>query len=339
MEDQAATGTSLLSGSSLTGHINEDESNTRENHSCVRGRLDTSQPVLSNISSSPAFFPQFSKLPSEIRCQIWLKSVSDHRVLPIIYKRDSFSYVPRIGPPAVLQVNRESRHEGLSIYHELRLGPVPAQHCYVDLTRDIVYLKTDVQNNDAVLNNRETLGSRGRLMDLPRRPGLNPLPPTRRSALFEDDAQDVDESLIVRRHSKVIFHDLLSSADGQAMLGNLHVDVRTWSLIHRYHYYWRHRLPAGVELKRLVFVHERGNGVLRDVVELLPVKCLPAHYKNDSVAIRQVHSFTASNRYLNNRDLKNGHAPMLNYTVAAKSLERGEREFEGASPSVGSLQI
>jgi len=83
------------------------------------------------MSSSPAVFPIFEKLPLENRCQIWWDSVRSWIV-----------------PSAVLQVIQESRREGLTIYHELRLGPVPIQNCYVNFEWELVYLRTDLESHN-----------------------------------------------------------------------------------------------------------------------------------------------------------------------------------------------
>jgi hypothetical protein len=47
------------------------------------------------------------------------------RVVVISYHGDTQSYTAGSSPPAILGINRESRHEGLNIYKELDLGAKP----------------------------------------------------------------------------------------------------------------------------------------------------------------------------------------------------------------------
>lgn len=289
------------------------------------------------MSSSPPVFPIFNKLPPEIRCQIWRESVPDYRLVPIRYQRDTCAYVPRIGPPAVLQVNRESRREGLTIYHELRLGPVPVQDCYVDLERDIVYLRTDLEShNDHIVDVGSTMGNRGRLVSPHRGQAAAAMPAlTQSSTTIEEREQNEDPlhfpETLALRHSKIVLYDLLTSPDGEALLRRFHVNCRTWSLMHHLYRHRRHRLP--VHLKHLVLVYERGSGPLSEDIQLNPIHWhiaedsseeKPPNYDEDRIAIRMVQSFAAIKSWVNRRDQRDGLPSVLNFTVTARSLDRDE---------------
>lgn len=274
------------------------------------------------MSSSRTVFPLFNKLPPEIRSQIWRASVPDYRIVPIKYQRNTCSYVPRIGPPAILQVNQESRQEGLAIYHELRLGPVRIKDCYVDLTRDIVYLKTDVRENDIAMLPVSNIGRRGRLAS-PRRQMHESLRPK-----IEEPEEDEAQPLL---HSKIILYDLLNSVDGKAMLPNLHVNSGTWSAIRRDYRYRRHRLS--VKVRHVVLVYERGSGPFCESLQLKPIlgqdevpaEERPPYYIEDRVAHKLTRSFRAVCMLFNRSDQCNGLPLVLNITFQAKSLNRDER--------------
>jgi len=263
--------------------------------------------------------------------------VPDYRLVPIGYQRDTCAYVPRIGPPAVLQVNRESRREGLTIYHELRLGPVSVQDCYVDLERDIVYLRTDLgSHNDLILDAGSTMGNRGRLVSPPRGRATAAMPAlTQSSTMIEEREQNEDPShfpeTLALWHSKVILYDLLTSPDGEALLRRFHVNCQTWSLMHRLYHHRRHRLP--VHLKHLFLVYERGSGPLREDIQLNPIHWQghiargsseenSPNYDEDRIAIKMVQSFAAMKSCVNRRDQRGGLPYVLNYTVTARSLDR-----------------
>lgn len=70
------------------------------------------------------------------------------RILAIKYQRETQSYMAQIKTPVVLRVNQESRYEGLQVYRELRLGSNSNIGCYLDPTRDSVYLSTDLTAKD-----------------------------------------------------------------------------------------------------------------------------------------------------------------------------------------------
>ncbi|PMD14011.1 hypothetical protein NA56DRAFT_402696 [Hyaloscypha hepaticicola] len=278
------------------------------------------------MSSSPTVFRLFNKLPPEIRSQIWRASVPDHRIVPIKYQRNTCSYVPRIGPPAILQVNQESHQEGLAIYHDLRLEPVPVKDCYVDLTRDIVYLKTSVREDDIALLPVSNIGRRGRFASPPGRQIHASLPP-----MVEEPEEDEALPLL---HSKIILYDLLNSVDGEAMLPNLHVNSGTWSAIWRYYRYRRHRLS--VKVRHVVLVYERGSGPLCESLQLKPILGhdeVPAeerppyypYYGEDRIANKMSRSFRSNCMAINRKDQCNGLPLVLNITFEAKSLNRDER--------------
>jgi hypothetical protein len=108
--------------------------------------------IMSSVGCATTF-PQFGKLSPKICCQIWRYSKSGPRLVAIKYHRNTTSYRACIPTPELLRVNRESRHEGLRIYHELRLGPYANTSCYVDPTQDTVYLKSDLERaTDSIVN-------------------------------------------------------------------------------------------------------------------------------------------------------------------------------------------
>ncbi|KAE9369523.1 hypothetical protein N431DRAFT_427686 [Stipitochalara longipes BDJ] len=284
-----------------------------------------------NMSTSlPIAFPTFNQLPPELRRQIWRESAPVHRLVPIKYLRATYSYVSRIRPPVLLQVNRESRREGLAIYHELRLGPIPIQDCYVDLTRDIVYLKSDLHdrdNREDALDASETnMGHRGRLASPPLQQHALPMPPLTRPSPTVSVPEEGDQPPL--RHSKIILHDLLTSIDGETMLQALHVNSSTWSAICRHYRYRRHHLTF--HLKHLVLVYEYGNGPLSDSIHLSPIKWAqlgpdeerPPTHREDRVATIMKQSFRAEAMSINHKDRLNGRPSVLNFTVEAKRLDR-----------------
>jgi 2EXR family len=283
----------------------------------------------------PEAFSIFHRLPPEIRCQIWRTSTPNYRLVPIEYRMSTCSYVPRTSPPAILQVNRESRREGLSIYHELRIGPVPAKHCYVDLTRDVVYLKSylhdQLRYDKVAIADENGMGNRGRLVSPPPRHRSAALPALVPPSRAFGDPDDGNE-LITLRHSKIILYDLLTGTDGEAMLRNLHVNASTWSSIRRYYRYYRHRLPFHVQ--RVILVYERGTGPLSEDIRLKPIQWqyqdseeenLPQNYNEDRIATRMSRSFRAESMMINRRDQQAGLPRVLNFTVEPKSLDRDDK--------------
>jgi hypothetical protein len=282
------------------------------------------------MSTLPTAFPSFNKLPQEIRCLIWRESAPAHRLVPIKYRRATCSYISRVGPPVLLQVNQESRREGLAIYHELQLGPVPIKDCYVDLTRDIIYLKSDLHDQDnkgdALDVSESTIGHRGRLSSPPpHQPAATTSHLTRLSPTVREPEGAGSHAI---RHSKIILHDILTSAAGETMLQALHVNSSTWSSIRRYYRYRRHHLSF--HLKHLVLVYEYGNGPLSDDIQLSPItwsQLVPheehgPNHREDRIATIMKQSFRAESMYVNHKDQLNGLPTVLHFTIEARRLNR-----------------
>jgi len=276
-------------------------------------------------------FPAFNRLPPEIRSQIWRESAPAHRLVAIEYQRATYSYVPRIGPPVLLQVNQESRREGLTIYHELCLGPVPITGCYVDLTRDVVYLKSNLQdreNKEHALDASESnMAHRGRLASPPPHQYAATISPLTHLSPTVRELQEGHSHGV--RHSKIILYDLLTSTDGEAMLQALHVNTCTWRAIRRYYDYRRHNLSF--HLKHLVLVYENGNGPMRDDMQLSPITWhevgpdeeRPPHHREDRIVTIMKQSFRAEAMWINRQDRMKGLPAVLNFTVESKRLDRG----------------
>ncbi|CAG8974790.1 hypothetical protein HYALB_00000402 [Hymenoscyphus albidus] len=73
-------------------------------------------------------FPNFDKLPPELRVRIWILSAPDSRVIELRTWKASHTHSPlkiSAGPhsvPSILHTTRESRLEGLRIYHLEEIG-------------------------------------------------------------------------------------------------------------------------------------------------------------------------------------------------------------------------
>jgi hypothetical protein len=91
---------------------------------------------------------QFSDLPAELHLKISAWAIPEPRVVPIKYIQATLTYVARMHPPAILQINQENRYEALKTYQELRLGVARNHGCYVDLTGDAIYLSSDLDGTD-----------------------------------------------------------------------------------------------------------------------------------------------------------------------------------------------
>jgi len=258
------------------------------------------------MASEPSF-PRFSHFPPEIRTMIWRFSIPDPRIVPIRYQASTTAYIPRKQPPAILQTTRESRHEGLKVYHELKLGPFPNSGCYVDLSRDTVYLKTHLTRKTNNINVPEHIDPFESAQSQRRLYGVHPLAahffsgPTMQpgSNPFRHQHEVARaQRLPSRSHTKIILSDLFSSEDGLLIFTRFHVDHRTWHLMRNYIRYYRHDIPIHPE--RLCLVWERGDGFLpKDVVLSSPVfvEGRPA----DSPA-KLASTFIAGNRFLNRID-------------------------------------
>jgi hypothetical protein len=293
------------------------------------------------MASEALLFPQFSLLAPEIRCMIWRNIIPGPRIVPVRYEKETVSYKPRILPPVILQVNRESRHEGLERYHELILGPGAVTGCYVDLSIDIVYLSSNggisTMGPEAdLLFDLWKIAERGRLISPPLRGAAafleaspNPQDPS------DGGASEPHATSGMVSHSKVIFDDLMRSPHGQQLFKCFHIDNNSWRSFDPLYRYYRHRLPF--KLKEVCIVYERWDGPLGEVLEMQSIPLheeipadsdvvKPAYYDEDRVAVKMARSFAAQNTWVNRKDKKKGLTPVLCSRIEAKILNRsGER--------------
>ena len=254
----------------------------------------------------------------------------------------------RISPPALLQVNQESRREGLTIYQELHLGPAPIEGCYVDFTRDIIYLKSnllDVNNQEYALDGSESnIIHRGRLASPPPRQNAATISPLTRLSPTVREPQEGDSYGL--RHSKIILYDLLTSTGGEAMLQALHVDPSTWKIVRGHYRYRRHNLS--LHLKHLVLVYESGKGPLSGDMQLsfmtwdrvrVEDEYSETHrHRENRIATIMKQSFRAENMWINGQDRKKGLPAVLNFTVESMRLDRSRRD-EGKASRLAEGQV
>jgi len=295
------------------------------------------------MASEAPLFPQFSLLAPEIRCMIWRHIIPGPRIVPVRYEKETITYKPRILPPVILQVNRESRHEGLERYRELVLGPGTVTGCYVDLSIDTVYLSSNVTGTigpEVDLVDLWKIAERGRLISPPPRGAAafleaspNPQDPS------DGGASESQPTSGMATHSKVIFDDLMRSPDGQQLFKSFHIDNNSWRAFDRLYRYYRHRLPF--KLKEVCIVYERGDGRLGENLEMQSIPLhqeippdsdvvKPAYYDEDRVAVKMARSFAAQNAWVNRKDKQKGLTPVLCNRIGAKSLNRtGERLAAG----------
>jgi hypothetical protein len=92
------------------------------------------------MPSSPSDFALFPELPVEVRLKIWRQACLTLRIVVVQYNPDEGRFVSNSGPPAVLRVFRESRHEALGIYRLDFSTPSTAPHIYVHSHVDIIYV-------------------------------------------------------------------------------------------------------------------------------------------------------------------------------------------------------
>jgi len=100
-------------------------------------------------------FTQFSRLPTEIRLQIWKEAMPGPRVVEVYLIEDQSQYdgktyyvahpASRTPTPTILHINHESRREGLKIYSRIfSRSRLPPDHglkpIYFDPANDIPYL-------------------------------------------------------------------------------------------------------------------------------------------------------------------------------------------------------
>jgi hypothetical protein len=119
---------------------------------CLNVASDGSMTVTATTRDN---FPQFSKLPTEIRLQIWKEAMPGPRVVEVYLIEDQSQYdgktyyvadpASRTPAPTILHINHESRREGLKIYSRIfsrsRLPPGQGRKpIYFDPANDIPYL-------------------------------------------------------------------------------------------------------------------------------------------------------------------------------------------------------
>ncbi|PVH74463.1 hypothetical protein DL98DRAFT_594102 [Cadophora sp. DSE1049] len=101
------------------------------------------QTNITVTTPQPTFHP-FVRFPFEIRAMIWANLIPGDRIVPIQYHRDSCSYTSRMLPPVILQINAESRTYGKKIYKEITLGSQTVTGAYMNMARDILYIRSDL---------------------------------------------------------------------------------------------------------------------------------------------------------------------------------------------------
>jgi hypothetical protein len=105
---QAVT-TNTLTRPAITTTTNTMHSNT------MLSNTIPSNTTPATTSSQPAMFAFFAFLPAELRLQIW-REACETRVVEVRYDAAQDLCHTQTQPPAILQVNAESRHEGLRLY-------------------------------------------------------------------------------------------------------------------------------------------------------------------------------------------------------------------------------
>ena len=88
-----------------------------------------------NTTETTPTFHLFSILPYGIRVMIWGLLIPGDRIVPIHYHKETHSYTSRMLPPAILQVNSESREYGRKRYKETTLGSQIVRGAYMDLSQ------------------------------------------------------------------------------------------------------------------------------------------------------------------------------------------------------------
>ncbi|KAE8448679.1 hypothetical protein EG329_008894 [Mollisiaceae sp. DMI_Dod_QoI] len=191
---------------------------------------------------------RFNDLPPELRLRIWYFSMPGPRLVPVHYDHDQRRYQARINPPAVLQVNRESRLEGLKWYYQIRLGPHQNFGCYVDSSLDTVYLTSNI-----------------------------------RAYARLDQSFNLNEFLDLQSFgSNELFHDMLTSPDFGALLQNLTVGAKTWRALH--FCVLRMRSVRFMDLHSVRAVYEKGSGLLDEKMKLHDFK-IPLNGQDGPIAL------------------------------------------------------
>ncbi|KUJ14710.1 uncharacterized protein LY89DRAFT_783800 [Mollisia scopiformis] len=300
---------------------------------------------MSSEVSSQASFLFFRQLPPEVRCMIWtLLSMTEPRVVPILYQSDTTSYTARIRPPAVLQTNRECRHEALKIYHELRLGLRSNIGCYINPLTDSVYLRSNLNRASNRIDDLTVIEpwQRGRLITTSPA-GDTSLGSTQSTQTEQGNTVGASSSSDVegntnpgmlrsRRHSKIMLDDLIHSPDAEIIFKSFHINFVTWDLMRRYYRHRRHKIP--VHIKELCVVFEKGSLPLKIDFTLKEIQHIDAFPEEAPLQLETVEekrtawnlirSLKKSNIFVNLRDRRSGRPIALNFPVYAKALDLGE---------------
>ncbi|POS71776.1 hypothetical protein DHEL01_v209830 [Diaporthe helianthi] len=124
-------------------------------------------PARSDQGQTPWHFPQFKRLPPEIRYLIWEAAVPEPTVVPRTWSNAKFRYKLRRGAPAVLQACAESRallvaqqpHQpgaaGGGVAPRFELVRMPGREdeegVYMDFDRDSIWIYRGYEISDAEL--------------------------------------------------------------------------------------------------------------------------------------------------------------------------------------------
>jgi hypothetical protein len=270
-------------------------------------------------------FPRFSQFPPEIRTMIWHLSIPDGRIVPIKYQSSNALYTPRIRPPSILHATRESRLEGLRVYHELKLGPYNNTGIYVDLTRDTVYMKSDLDGrSNRLLNPGDSNPDQVWNLSLLRPPIYDFFtfnPAIHSPNLDRSHIRDNNPLIPFRSHAKTILNDLFSSDDGLQIWADFYVEQQTWHLMQNYCRSYRHYIPA--HPRNLCLVYERDDGLLSNYNVLSEIQPTFAQgWWGDAVELAS--NLVTINMAINKRDKTLGRPAVLTQNIKANYLDKVE---------------
>ncbi len=235
------------------------------------------------------------------------------------YEKGTCKYNPCIPSPTILQINQESRLEGLKIYHELCLGPLTVTGCYVNLSVDTVYFTSDVEDPDDSVADPISIGQ------------------VPRGALFLEPLADPhfnvgNGSSSVLLHSMVILNDLLESPDVEQLFDCLHLCFLLWTVPYPIYRSYRHRLTSRV--KEFCIVYEWGDGPLNGGLKLEKIVVSaetpvasglvePPLHPQDKITIAILRAFTAQHVWTNLSDMESGLPAVLSLNFNVGILKRG----------------
>ncbi|CZR57847.1 uncharacterized protein PAC_07736 [Phialocephala subalpina] len=253
---------------------------------------------------------RFGELPAEVRCLIWL-FLPDPRLVPLRCEHSIRRYSARVPIPVILQINRESRYEGLRVYHQIRLGPNENIGCYVDPLRDTVYLTSNFK-----------------------RPRILPSPMVLRQSRNE----------YIRDLIQDLYKDICSSPDLEALFKDLTVGARTWKLL--FHHLCNRRFGQFLDLRSVRPVYEKGNGPVHESIQLQEFKPLAAG-EDDPIVRWKGCPFPQSSRYSvgyqslihdddrvwehimdieNGKDMLTGRPAILQFQISQCYIDKGGNE-------------